>query len=98
MPAPGQRAQQGLIGQLDLDVDVDAQTIATAVEMCAFDRLAAREIVEGFVESANPGRAFFRKGRAGAWRTDLEPTELAQIEHDHGPMMRRLGYAPALSR
>lgn len=35
---------------------------------------------------------FFRRGEAGIWREELTAAQAARIEHDHGAVMRRLGY------
>lgn len=69
--------------------------IRRAVEMTRFETLREREAVHGF----NGGQAgtvpFFRSGRAGQWRTALNPRQVARIEEAHGEMMARLGYVPA---
>lgn len=66
--------------------------IRRAVEATRFDRLQAQETETGFREKSVFSERFFRKGRAGGWRTDVPPELVAQIERDHGAVMRRLGY------
>ena len=39
-------------------------------------------------------RPFFRRGMAGAWRTELAPELSRRVERDHAAVMRRLGYLP----
>ncbi|MCW2249590.1 hypothetical protein M2352_005273 [Azospirillum fermentarium] len=72
----------------------DPKTIAAAVERTAFERLAAKEAETGFIERPDGMERFFRSGRAGQWHTALTPGQISRIEHDHGPLMERLGYAP----
>lgn len=75
-----------------LDVPVDETSVASAVAACEFTELAAREVIEGFAEAAAPDRVFFRRGRSGGWRTELEPDLARRIEQDHGETMASLGY------
>lgn len=72
----------------------DAQDIARAVEFAAFARLQEQEREKGFREAPRPGPhgQFFRRGKAGGWREELTPEQVARIEAEHGPMMLRLGY------
>lgn len=62
------------------------------MEVTRFDRLQAQETETGFREKSQHSERFFRKGRAGGWKTDVPPELVAQIERDHGAVMRRLGY------
>jgi aryl sulfotransferase len=69
------------------------ETIRRAVAYGAFAELRRQEEEKGFGESPHkPGGPFFRRGEAGAWRDELTPEQLAQIEAGHAAMMRRLGY------
>lgn len=75
-----------------LDLPTDTDRLQNAIESCAFEQLAAAEIIDGFAEAAAPGRVFFRRGETDAWRTELEPLLRERIEHDHSETMARLGY------
>jgi aryl sulfotransferase len=75
-----------------LALDASEGDIRHAVEVTSFAHLAAAEIIGGFREATTPGRSFFRKGRSGAWRTDLPESIRQRIEADHGEVMERLGY------
>lgn len=71
----------------------DFESLRRATARCGFETLAAQESARGFVErSTFSSAAFFRQGRAGAWREILAPTQRVEIETAHGAMMRRLGY------
>lgn len=63
-----------------------------AVERCGFAHLAAQEVMTGFVEAPSHGRAFFRRGVVGAWRTELEPELVTRVESEHAEIMERCGY------
>jgi len=77
--------------------------IRRAVAFADFAQLQKQEQQKGFSEAPRPrpdGR-FFRRGEAGAWRRDLTAEQIARIEAEHAPMMRRLAYelscAPSLA-
>jgi aryl sulfotransferase len=67
------------------------QVVRDAVAATALDKLRAQEANEGFSE-AHHSAPFFGAGRVGGWKNLLNPRQAAQIEADHGTMMRRLGY------
>ncbi len=73
------------------------ENMERAVRLADFSLLQAQEKAKGFREAPRPhaGGAFFRRGEAGAWRDELTPEQVARVENEHAPMMRRLGYAPA---
>ena len=72
-----------------------AAEIDAAVRHADFSKLQAQEKERGFCETPRPytGGAFFRRGEAGAWRSELTADQVARIERAHAPMMLRLGYA-----
>jgi hypothetical protein len=69
------------------------EELARAVAFADFAELRRQEQDKGFAETPRrPGGLFFRRGEVGAWREELTPEQVAQIEAAHAPMMRRLGY------
>jgi aryl sulfotransferase len=73
-----------------------AEALARAAALTDFDRLRRQEAEYGFREAPPRAKdAFFRRGRAGAWKDELTPDQAALLEATHGPMMRRLGYEVA---
>jgi aryl sulfotransferase len=71
---------------------VDAQAISAAVESTRFDRLRSEEEHHGFESRLLRAGPFFRRGVAGGWSESLTADQVAQIERDHGRVMKRLGY------
>ncbi|MDR3520245.1 MAG: sulfotransferase domain-containing protein [Acidocella sp.] len=73
--------------------DANPARLEKAIEFSGFDVVAGQERMEGY-QAHTPGAAaaFFREGKAGAWREVLTAAQVAQIETDHGAMMRRFGY------
>lgn len=76
-----------------VQIEASDAAIERAVRLSSFDNLAAQERDSGFRE-APLQRRFFRRGESGAWRDELDRSQVARIERDHGAMMRRLGYEP----
>jgi hypothetical protein len=81
-------------------VPATGDAIERAVRFSAFALLQQQEREAGFCEAPRPfqGGVFFRRGRAGGWRDELGPGQVARIEAEHAMMMGRLGYRPASVR
>lgn len=75
-----------------LDIASTREERESAVAACSFTSLAAREILEGFIEASSVDRVFFRRGEADSWRAELDPALARQVESDHGEVMQRFGY------
>ncbi|KUR78185.1 sulfotransferase domain-containing protein [Novosphingobium sp. FSW06-99] len=75
-----------------LDLPATAALIDRAVASTRFDRLQAAEARTGFFERPRHASTFFRRGRAGGWRTSLTRDQVGRIEAMHGAMMARMGY------
>lgn len=73
----------------------DALRLDGAVRHSSFGELQRQEQAGGFRERVSAVHPFFRRGGAGAWRDDLSPEQVQQIEATHRGMMERLGYLPA---
>lgn len=69
---------------------------ARAVDAARFDRLQRQEAETGYAERSAKADRFFRKGRAGDWRSVLTAKQAKAVECSHGGMMRRMGYLPPL--
>ena len=76
--------------------DASEEEIRRAVALAKFDELQKQEREKGFREAPRTRRDgnFFRRGVAGAWHDELTEEQVARIEAEHAPMMRRLGYEP----
>lgn len=72
--------------------DAPDEAVARAVEMTRFEKLAAKEQREGFVERAPQSERFFHSGKSGTWRSVLSPEQVARLETEHAAMMQRFGY------
>lgn len=66
-----------------------------AIAFASMDELQRQESEKGFREAPRKTRRFFRRGTSGGWRDELSTEQVIRIEHDHGAMMDRLGYARA---
>lgn len=88
----------GALGALlaALGLAVDKALLVRAAERSTFAQVQAQEAESGFQEAPlrmSTGR-FFRSGRSGGWREELDAPLRKQIEHDHAAMMRNFGYLP----
>ena len=72
----------------------DAASVHRAIRHSSFENLQAQERERGFVEKPEVASAFFREGRANAWRGVLSDSQVAVVIERHGPVMRRFGYLP----
>jgi hypothetical protein len=72
--------------------DAPDSAVARTVEATRFDRLAAKERREGFIESAPKTERFFRSGKSGGWRAALSAEQVARLEREHAELMTRFGY------
>jgi len=70
---------------------VDIDKIKYSIEEVKFENLKKMESKEGFVERGK-GRAFFRIGKAGNWRKELETRLVKKIEEKFSKEMKDLGY------
>ncbi len=70
----------------------DPQQIERAIAFSRFEVLQSQEYQRGFGEKPLGMQSFFRRGQPGEWRERLNPAQVQQIIHDHGPVMRRFGY------
>lgn len=79
-------------------IDAGADETDLAARSVDFDELQRQEQEHGFREAPLHKRgSFFRKGVAGGWKSELNSDQVARVEREHGPMMKRLGYLPATS-
>jgi aryl sulfotransferase len=72
----------------------DEERMERAIRHSRLEELQRQEAAHGFKERQSEA-AFFRQGKAGAWRRTLGPEQVRQIEAAHGAMMQRFGYLTA---
>ncbi len=70
----------------------DPERVERAVRHSDFKLVQRQEREHGFREQVRAGRAFFRRGRAGAWRQDLSRGQINRVIADHGEVMEMFGY------
>lgn len=72
----------------------DTASVSRAIRHSSFESLQAQERELGFVERPEVAAAFFREGRANAWRDILSDSQVTRIVERHSAVMRRFGYLP----
>jgi hypothetical protein len=73
------------------DLAVGRDRLTEIVEGHPFDSMKARR--QYSVETVKAHEAFYRKGKAGGWREDLEPVERHMFHKVAGDLLIQLGYA-----
>jgi len=70
-----------------LSVKPDSPKLARAIKATAFDAMKKQEEEHGFRERPKGMQSFFAKGRAGVWREDLTPAQVARIREAFLPVL-----------
>ena len=75
-----------------MDLPYTGGQIEKALAHSAFDVVQKQEAQHGFREKSPASARFFRKGRTGSWREELNETQAERIVADHAQVMGRFGY------
>ncbi|MDH3475379.1 MAG: sulfotransferase domain-containing protein [Rhodospirillales bacterium] len=76
-----------------LGLPKDNERLRKAIKFSSFRELAAQEQKTKFIESRPDSKsAFFRSGKAGAWREFLTDEQAAQLIDRHRHVMEKVGY------
>ena len=75
-----------------LDEGVNAARVKRAVKAADIVTLERKETDKGFRENGSKSGKFFSNGGGVRWKDELGPKWIAQIEEDHGEVMKQLGY------
>jgi hypothetical protein len=65
-----------------------------AIKLSSFKSLQQQEKAKGFKERSSKSEKFFRKGKAGQWKTELTQGQVDRIVSCHHDQMKALGYLP----
>lgn len=72
-----------------MKVKVDRPKLAYAVKQASFKSLQKQEKESGFSEKPAAMKSFFTKGRAGAWREDLSPVQVAKLRSEFSDTLEK---------
>jgi aryl sulfotransferase len=75
-----------------LGLEDNLERVRRAASFSSFEGLRQQELDHGFKGKPLAAASFFRSGRAGGWHEALTRNQVERLVHDHGPVMRRLGY------
>ena len=84
-----------VLGELTefLGLPKDIPRLKRAVRFSSFEELSSQERKDRFVESRPDGKtAFFRQGKAGAWREVLTEAQAERLVEHHRATMAAMGY------
>lgn len=82
----------GLVKFLGLNPPPDR--LERALNFSSFETLQSLEQSEGFNERTPRQERFFRAGKSGGWRDELNDKQVARIVAAHREQMARFGYVP----
>ncbi len=69
-----------------------AEQLGKAIERASFKNLQEQEKKGGFREKPEKAEKFFREGKSGTWREQLNRRQIRRIVQAHHVQMRRFGY------
>lgn len=82
----------------DLELEVPEGDIVKAIDLTKFDELRKAESEKGFIEKNIRSPNFFRKGKTGGYKNELNAGQIEKIVNAHGETMQQFGYPlPAIS-
>ncbi len=70
------------------------ELIDKAITATNFQELRKLEESRGFAEMDVPGRRFFRAGKTGNWKNELNSRQIEAITDKHNALMKQYGYLP----
>ncbi len=68
--------------------------LVKAIKQSSFRNLQNQEKDKGFKERSSKSEKFFRRGKAGQWKTELSRDQVNKIVDCHFDVMKELGYLP----
>lgn len=66
--------------------------ISAAIEACRFEKLKEQETEKGFSEKPPTNSSFFRTGKSGVWRNELNDIQINRICSSHKVLMEKFNY------
>ncbi len=77
-----------------LGIDAPRERLLRAVRFSSFKVLRAQEKKDGFVERTPVQNKFFRTGKSGGWRKQLNSAQINRLLDMHRGQMERFDYVP----
>ena len=71
---------------------VEKKRLGRAIEATEFKKLERLEKVQGFTGKMEETEKFFRRGKVGSWKSELDPHVAKKIEHRFAKDMEYFGY------
>jgi len=75
-----------------IGLKVSDEMIHNSIKLSKFDNLKKAEKSQGFKEKTASSKNFFRKGKVGGWKNELNNQQIESILDHHGEMMKKLSY------
>ena len=77
-----------------LNLKPSRQRLLRAIRNSSFRTMQSQEAAGGFKERSDHQKRFFRRGKAGGWKDELNESQVQRICEAHGEQMKRFGYLP----
>lgn len=75
-------------------LDPSGSQLNKAIDLSSFEKLEAQEEDSGFREKPKKAAKFFRVGKSGQWKDQLDTAQIQRIVDHHHVQMERFGYLP----
>ena len=75
-----------------LNLPAERQRLRKAIKFSSFRELSRQEARNGFAEKSQNAERFFRKGRAGGWRSIMTEDQVQRVLEDHREALTHFGY------
>ncbi len=75
-----------------LNLNKTDEDISRAMQYSNIKELQKQENEKGFSEKSSKSVSFFRKGKPGSWKEELNQSQVKQVIRDHNEVMQRFGY------
>ena len=72
--------------------EVNSEKLIKAIQFSSFDELKRQEKESSFKEKPLYAKSFFRKGKTGSWKEEINDTQRAKIIKLHSDVMKELDY------
>ena len=75
-----------------IGLEATPDQINTAILASSFDQLSCQESEEGFHEKSRKSKQFFRSGKMGVWKEELNHEQISALRKKHEEIMRLYNY------
>ncbi len=75
-----------------IGLEATPDQISAAIRASSFEQLSSQEIEKGFQEKTRKSKQFFRSGKMGVWKEELNQEQISALREKHEEIMRLYNY------